>query len=165
MKIFILNLIIIFGCDSRNSSSRQLKVEGESITTSNYKYTIHSDDQRELIKDSIVVVFYIPTDKQIEEQKKSLGEDNFLVIVDDNNYYNSLAIEFLDSLKIKVVFSLEENFTFETIDKKIYHINRSELTNKYWGALFFNGVDKPIFIDVMKIKEYPALRNLPNTNR
>jgi len=113
--------------------------------------------QRNQIDDAItgkVVVIYIPTDEQIENQKERIGEDNFRRVVDDNTYYNSLAIKFLDSLKIEVVFSDKEIFKFKTLNGTNYNINRHNLTDKEWGALYFNSIDEPMPIIITKINEY-----------
>lgn len=85
---------------------------------------------------SNVVIFLYPNEKTIESIKDRLGDD-FYIIADDANYYNSVAIEFLESKNISYVSVCDSSqiiirkkgFQDMVIDKK---------TDNSWYAILYN---------------------------
>lgn len=92
-----------------------------------------------------------PNSEKIEKLKKENSEDDYNTIVDDNLYYMSTSIEYLDSVKVKRVERQSEgSVTFKTTKGVVYKFNVDSL---YWGILLFNGREKPIESDMTYINQ------------
>ena len=61
-------------------------------------------------------IFY-PSDIQIEEIKKTLGEEAFYLVADDNNWYQGMAIETIDSVGIDKITARGQYLTLNGENK------------------------------------------------
>lgn len=92
--------------------------DGQSKTPQLNKTSTTDSDT---IIDNSVVLFVGPSDIEIEELKKEHGEDNFYIIADDANAYDSEALEIVEKKNLKSIFTQKRLLTFtnerHTIDK------------------------------------------------
>lgn len=96
-------------------------------------------------------VLISPNLKKLEKLKKENTEDDFNTIVDDNQYYMATSIQYLDSLKVKILHrNSEGTLVFKTIHGTIFKFQADSV---YWGVLFFNGRTKPLEADMTAINQ------------
>ena len=104
----------------------------------------------------------IPTNKQIEYLKNKIGNDDFYIAADDNNYYISNLILLLDSFDINVEIAKKRKITFKGLIED-YGMNldptQQNIDTIYWGLVLFNSIGNPIFVDIVdpdieKLKDY-----------
>ena len=99
-----------------------------------------------------------PTEEQIEQIKKDEGEENFYTIADDYNWYQSLAIEVLDSAGIRQEDATRRYVTFKG-DQKSWTLDLRKANLPAWNMVLFKTNKEPIVvpaIDLTKesVREY-----------
>jgi hypothetical protein len=67
-----------------------------------YITTQEDESKTEMIDFDCAILIY-PTDRQVEEMKKAMGEEDFYIVADDNNCYQATVIDLIDSLNIMKV--------------------------------------------------------------
>lgn len=132
-KIIILVLILTISCKKN---------------TENEFYEINLTDK--------TVVGIIPDSTQVEELIKKFGEDDFSIIVDDVNWYDSQIYEVLDSLKINYI-NTDKRYIRITTPKDQMKVNNDTSRIK-WRYIYFDGIkisEKDVFeiIDLDKLQE------------
>lgn len=87
----------------------------------------------------------IPDTSWINEQQRSMSEDEWNTIVDDHQYYQSLAEETLETNGIKVVYRFNERryIRFVKRNGRTFTIDRAKKED-IWGLILFNGKDDPV---------------------
>lgn len=106
------------------------------------------------ISEDCIVLIY-PTDQQIAESKEEIGEEDFYIIADDNNFYMSNLIEFMKKINVTTITSNKRILKFignsedyiVNLDKQ----NAPKLAS--WNAILFNKNREPIFIDIANFDE------------
>lgn len=107
-----------------------------------------------IIKNELIIVFLFFLEKEIKKIKREKGEDNFFIIVDDENSYcvniNEILVD--ENYKMKIIESGFIKFN----DNKIF--DKSKVDNKWLVIIYVNGkiwivffVD--LFMVLSKLKE------------
>ena len=102
------------------------------------------------------VYYYKPNLNKIDSLKKTLGEDNFYIIADDNNAYFSEIVQKLDNNIIKLE-TRSINFKDENIT-----INLDSLNNN-WGIIEYSKGNKPKIFSFVDYNLY-LINNITNEN-
>jgi hypothetical protein len=90
--------------------------------------------------DCAVVVY--PTHEQIEEMKKTEGEDAFYTIADDANFYQTHALQVLDSAGVKTVGTKKQFIKFVGGERQwTLDIRKQNLAA--WNLILFNKSKTP----------------------
>lgn len=93
----------------------------------------------------VCAVSVIPDTTWLGQQQRSMSEDSWNAVVDDQQYYEQMAIDTLNKLKIPDEFSSREKryIMFVKFDKTEFIIDLCKIKDA-WGLILFNGVDNPI---------------------
>jgi hypothetical protein len=144
--LFIIALVligIIYSCNA-HPSQKEEKISKKS------KSTTKSVNQDSLIDFPCAVLVY-PSSQTIALLKKTGSDNDFYTAADDNQYYMSQCIDYLDSVKTKKITRESKGVaSFKAITGKTYKI---QLDSLYWGVLLFNGKSKPIEADITMIQD------------
>ncbi len=156
MKYIGIFLFVLLGCVGRqnNEASEDIDTKTKKLFSQNYA-------ENKLIVDSAAAVFYTPKDSQLVELRKELG-DSYAEVINDNQYYTSKALMILDSLKINVIHTKNYEIIFKGQRKEEFIINRLNFENKYWGLIFFNGIDTPEVVSLTEMSEKLSIFNCSN---
>jgi hypothetical protein len=120
-------------------------------------YLTKATDSAEIIDFDCAVLIY-PTEQQMEETKNTLGDDNFYIVADDNNWYQGRAIGLLDSLNIRHETAGGKYLTLKGRTKTwTLDIRKDNLPA--WNLIFFKTTKEPRIIptaglSITEIKEY-----------
>lgn len=161
----------LLSCSKRegNTTSQADSLDSEplysALTLDEYKEFYNSDSTminggvlEDLTIDFDCAVLIYPTEEEINKMKKSYGEDDFYIIAENNNWYQGMAIEMLDSVGIKKVTVHGDSLRFEGENKTWgFDLKRDSLTG--WNIIFFSRTKGPQIISTVdlttqKIKEY-----------
>lgn len=96
---FLIFLAICLSCD------KAPKHTGKTITlpeVEQYKPPVKSDTLIVEAGCCYTAISYIPDSLQLERMKKQLGEEDFYIMADDANFYQSEAAGFLEGSKLAV---------------------------------------------------------------
>lgn len=89
-----------------------------------------------------------PSSHTIDSLKK-VNEEDFYIAADDNMFYMAQAMNFLDSMQVKMVYKDSEGtLAFQWAGGQSTGMNLSKL---YWRVLLFNGKTKPIEADITSL--------------
>ena len=121
----------------QNSADSLLKLE--SYLTSSITDSVKS---QKINFNCAVIVF--PNKEQIEAMKNDNGDD-FLTIAEDASYYQTTALQILDSLKIKSLGSTKNYVTFSG-DLGEWTLNVRKKGLPEWNLIFFNTKKEPQII-------------------
>jgi hypothetical protein len=99
-----------------------------------------------------------PTEAQIEQMKKTEGEENFYVGADDSNFYQSQAIQILDSLGIKSESASRQFIKFVGVNNS-WTLDIRKKNLPAWNLILFKKDKTPeavptISLTVEKVKDY-----------
>lgn len=97
----------------------------------------------------------IPDTSWINEQQRNMSEDEWNTIVDDHQYYQSLAEDTLEANGIKVVYRFNERRYIKFVKRngRTFTIDRTKKKD-LWGLILFNGIDDPVLCnerDITKV--------------
>lgn len=110
---------------------------------------IRNEDLQVIASPCAVIVS--PNSQKIANLKTENPVDDFNTIVDDNQYYLATSIQYLDSLKVKVIHRYSEgSLIFRTTKGTIFKFPADSI---YWGVVLFNGKMKPIAADMTAIDQ------------
>jgi len=109
-------------------------------------------------------VIVVPSDEQTEEMIKEYGEDDFFTMADDAGYYQSMAMELLDSLKVATV-SAEKPYIRLLGSGDTWTLNFRRKGLPGWNIVFFHQEKVPevvpaIEVTAERIKEYFEMDDL-----
>lgn len=110
-----------------------------------------NSDTLEMINNPFVLMVQ-PTEADINQMKKEMGED-FYIMADDVMWYQSEMITHLDSLKIETRNTEDKNFSFRNEAKKVFSL-KAKITEPGWHYFYFDGktlVEKNTF-DLSNLK-------------
>jgi hypothetical protein len=172
MKYLLITLSILLGCSNVDNKSSEEIVDSSSekvytaLTLDEYKekydvknyITVDPDESKTETIDFDCAVLIYPTDEQIEEMKRQMGEEDFYIVADDNNSYQGIAISLLDSLNIKMVTAKDRYLKLQghngswTLD-----IRKENFLS--WNLIFFKRTKEPevvstVDLTIDHVKEY-----------
>ncbi len=101
--------------------------------------------------DTTCAILIFPTEKQIELMQEEHGED-FYTIADDNSFYQSQAITFLDSLNIHTIIVGSKRY-LKLIDenKKEWILDIRQNGAPGWNLIFFSSNKKPKVVPAIDV--------------
>ena len=125
----------------------------ESYLTNN----VTVDTSLQIIDYDCAILIY-PNDKQIEEMKKTEGEENFYTAADDANWYQGLAIGTMDSVGVKQI-SASGQFLRLRGKSRTWDLDVRKKNFPPWNLIFFKRDKEPEIISTVdlttqKVKEY-----------
>jgi hypothetical protein len=92
-----------------------------------------------------------PNFQKLQKLKKENPMDDFNTIVDDNEYYMAASIQYLDSLKVRIVHrNSEGTLIFKTTNGTIFKFQADSV---FWAVLLFNGRTKPLQADMTDLNQ------------
>ena len=99
-------------------------------------------------------IFTVPDSIQISKMKGKTKEEEegFYVGANDNDFYQSEAKKFLDSLNIKTIYPTTRYLKFKTKGGPILFDSKSKYTNG-WMVVLFLGDRKPKIVDFGSIED------------
>lgn len=171
---FILGFILSIGCKQKPSTVEtqsnvdSLKDSKTETSDSTYKSYYSLSDIRTntsintnlcYIVDTLCAVAILPDTLWINEQQRSMSEDDWNTIVDDHQYYQSLAEDTLETNGIKVFYRLNDRrfIKFVKNNGQVFTIDKQKKKDM-WGLILFNGIDDPVIWGDMEINT--ALREI-----
>ena len=114
----------------------------------------------------IVGVFFGPNEAEVERINRENGE-GVSEYVDDSQYYQRLAYDFLNQKGIKTIFTTSRYLFFTKDNGEVFEIDRDKLNLKDWGVYIFDGKQDPLlvgFLGDVKFNEYINYFNLKNVD-
>jgi hypothetical protein len=106
-----------------------------------------------LIVDRQAAVFIEPDSIRIEREKKQSSEEDFYTAADDYLYYLSSVNKFLDSVKLRKLYTTDKKYIkFISNDKSEQLIKIDELP-QLWSIYFFDPRKKAKDIDMTMVWE------------
>ncbi len=96
------------------------------------------------------VIFISPNEKEINQMKERLGEDDFYTVADDINYYRSQAYDFLQSRTMKSYHTDKRFIRFTMKDGDTVYVDTEKVENK-WTIILCDGYDKPYSSDIIDL--------------
>lgn len=106
--------------------------------------------------DCAIIVY--PTIEQIDEMKKEYGEEDFYIVADDNNWYQSQAISIIDSIGVKVI-TINKRFVRLKGVQTTWDLDVRKKNLPAWNLIFFKTDKKPkiaapINLTVDEVRDY-----------
>jgi len=160
VKYFLIIGIGFFGCTKRDSITTTREEDSvtskpvySALTLDEYKEFYNSDStiaNNDLTIDFDCAVLIYPTEEEINKMKKTYGEDDFYIIADDNNWYQGMAIEMLDSVGIKKATVHGDSLRFKGEDETwSFDLKRDSLTG--WNIILFSRRKGPKVISTVDL--------------
>jgi len=84
---------------------------------------------------------------------KEYGEDDFRVIADDNNWYQSEAMALLDSLQIKTIYVHKPYIKFIG-SQQSWTLNMKRKGLPAWNIILFNEEKIPEVVSAIGLRDY-----------
>ena len=140
-------------------TTKTVEIDYESLfKLDSYLVTNIVDTSRIQTIDFDCAILVYPTDEQIEEIKKEEGADNFYTIADDNNWYQGLAIEMVDSVGINKEGASRQFIQLIGQDKT-WTLNLRKKGLPTWNMIFFKRNKEPLIIQTIsltteKVRDY-----------
>jgi hypothetical protein len=124
-----------------------------------YVTTSANASETETMAATCAILIY-PTQEQIEEMKQRMGDEDFYIAADDNNWYQGKAIGLLDSLNIKIV-TAKTRYLMLKGDNKTWILDLRKENLPSWNLIFFHRTKKPkvvstVDLDFGQVQEYFA---------
>lgn len=119
------------------------------------KRTIDGGETDTVDFDCAVLIY--PNDDQIEEMKKE-GEEDFYIIADDNNWYQGLAIEIIDSVGIKKTTTDKRFLRLKGL-QNTWDLDIRKKNLPAWNMIFFKTTKEPMIVSTIdltvdQVKDY-----------
>lgn len=89
-----------------------------------------------------IVLFVSPDSQEVAALKQQMGEEDFYVAADDENWYRSAGFDLLDSLQVAYTSTSEKKFTF-MVDGLEQDYDWSEKTPG-WFVILYDGTRAPV---------------------
>ncbi|HTH57528.1 MAG TPA: hypothetical protein VL728_15865 [Cyclobacteriaceae bacterium] len=158
MKPFstVILCIIVVACGKKQSNevstTLPVKISGSSSKSSedynaqfkleNYLAGEQTDPSKVQVIDYDCAVLIYPTHEQVEEMKKTEGEEEFYTIADDANFYQTRVIQILDSAKIKTA-GTEKQFIKFAGDRSSWTLDVRKKNLPGWNLILFSKKKAP----------------------
>lgn len=98
--------------------------------------------QRDTVITDRIVVFVSPDSQNVAALKEQMGEENFYVAADDENWYRSAGFDLLDSLHLAHTSTSEKKFRF-MVNGLEQAYDWSEKTPG-WFVILYDGKREPV---------------------
>jgi hypothetical protein len=158
MKLFtsIILCFALLACEKKKDNTNTIgpiKISASSSTKTDNNYTAQFNLENYLTGEQIdaskvqvidfnCAVLIYPTHQQVEEMKKTEGEDEFYTIADDANFYQTRAIQFLDSARIKTV-GTQKQFVKFVSGGSTWTLDVRKKNLPGWNLILFNTKKAP----------------------
>lgn len=174
MRIFIVVIFIgLLSCSRTNDTQSDISqneilstvdtnsVSVDTVTTWNYDYesfyklesylidSLSSDSTIEIVDFDCAILVY-PTSEQIDEMREADGEEDFYTAADDSNWYQSKAIEILDSLGVKQVLPKGQYLRIKG-ENRTWDLDIRKKNLLTWNLIFFNRNKEPQIISTVDL--------------
>ena len=111
----------------------------------------------EIIDIDCAILIY-PTVDQINEMKENEGEEDFYIIADDNNWYQAMAIQMVDSVGVRKKSASGQYLRLKG-QNKTWDLDIRKNGFPQWNLIFFKRTKEPQIIStvdltVEQIREY-----------
>src|SRR5687768_13593579 len=151
----LLNLLAFLGCSKEDNSmelgdsSAVAKVytaatldEFKTMYSINTYITAQAEESKTETIDFDCAILIYPTDEQIEEMKKTMGDQEFYAVTEESNWYQGRAFDLLDSLHIKKVTANARYLRLKGLNGVwILDIRKQYLPS--WNLILFKTVKEP----------------------
>jgi len=148
LQTIIIAAVFLSCGKTKETKSDSLKTASDTTKATEFDYDAlfklesylaseQSDTSKVQTIDFDCAVFIYPTDEQIEELKKTEGEDNFYVGADDSNFYQSQAIQLLDSVGIKTADPEKKQFLKFIGSQNNWTLDIRKKNLPAWNLIFF----------------------------
>ena len=156
------NKLINNTTDSVGTLEKVEKVEKvETIDATNYDYAelfkLDSyltknaiDEERLETVDYDCAILIYPTESQIEEMKRTEGEETFYIAADDSNWYQGQAIGIIDSLGIKT-FTAKGRYLRLKGQRETWDLDIRKKNLPAWNLIFFKRSKEPEIISTIDL--------------
>lgn len=127
------------------SASNSTKTDDEyaaQFKLENYLAGEQNDASKVQVIDFDCAVLIYPTHEQVEEMKKTEGEDEFYTIADDANFYQTRAIQLLDSAGIKTA-GTQKQFVKFVGGRSSWTLDVRKKNLPGWNLIFFSKKKAP----------------------
>lgn len=168
-QYLLLCAIVLTSCSQKKdqagnalSSDRVSSLSDSSIANSNPEtdawkldtyLTQESPDTASIQRiTSDCAVFIYPTDDQIDELTRENGEEDFSTIADDSNYYQSIAMDLLDSARITTVTASRHYIKF-TGENNTWLLDIRKKGAVTWGIILFTKTKQPEIVSAIDLTE------------
>jgi hypothetical protein len=94
------------------------------------------------VVDSTCAVLIYPTAEQLKALQEALGAD-FDLLIDDNTYYQGLAIEMLDSIDVETINAEKRFITFKGEKSGTWTLDIRKQGAPAWNLIFFKASKEP----------------------
>lgn len=130
------------------NTTQPIKISGSALAKADDEYNAqfklenylageHTDASKVQVIDFNCAVLISPTHEQIEEMKKTEGEDEFYTIADDANFYQTRAIELIDSVGIKTAGTQKQFIKFVGSESS-WTLDIRKKNLPAWNVILFN---------------------------
>lgn len=164
LRFGLLIIVGLLGCspsdkDVSNRTTDSLANEKvyTAATLDEYKsmyamesYQTQIDDSKAETIDFDCAILIYPIDVQIEEMKRTLGEEDFYVVADDNNWYQGIAIEMIDSVGIDKITARGQYLKLQG-ENKIWTLDIRKDNMPSWNLIFFKRTKEPQIIPTVDL--------------
>jgi len=156
IKYLPLLALILTACTKKESTTKNLDPNDSSTilkTPDRQKRVFNKQESDTMTITSKTAVFYVPDNKRIEERKKAVGEEAFMMGADDYLFYLNNSQEFLEKQKLTVnITEHEKILQFILTDKSKVYVKLDTL-QELWGIFLFDPRTAPKLIDMVTIEE------------
>lgn len=152
--IHLLLSLVFVGCINQTKNDNAVVsspgidslVTGESLN-------MLADGNDTFIIDKKCAVLYSPDSARIEQRKKQVGEDKFLIGADDYLFTMHNATDFLDSNKVTIVDAADKKYLRFVNSYKSEIVIRIDTLPALWGIYFFDPAKQVKEVDATNIEE------------
>lgn len=174
MRVLIILLIMLAACSpktmqketttSKSDSTKKVQKEDEEMASyEKIDHLLSSTvvDTSECITIDKKIAIMTTDTTWIEEQRKSMSEEDWSEVVADHKFYQAEALAALNKAGITTEnFSNNKRYLrFVKNGKKIVYLNKSKLRDK-WGLILFNPDKNPVFWNSTNIDD--AIKDVYN---
>ena len=155
LKYLPLLLLTVTSCSGKIEKKDKASLQESLIDTSGkVKDTLANVDNSDtLIIDRKAAVFYLPDSLQIEKRKKEIGEENFYIGADDYLNYLHTSNDFLDSVKLPVLYAENKKYLKFIGNNNSQTIIRLDTLSELWGIYLYDPGKKEKLVDMLTIEE------------
>lgn len=168
--LFLSILLCTCGKIKENTATAADSLKTDSIKTETFDYNSQFKLENYLINERSLdtskiqtitadcAILIYPTDEQIEEMKKTEGEEDFYVGADDSNFYQAQASQTIDSVGVTIKTATKQFLKFNG-NQKTWLLNIRKKNLPAWNLIFFNRNKSPevvptIMLTKEKVKSY-----------
>jgi hypothetical protein len=123
---------------------------------------VTNDSTLEIVDRDCAILIY-PTLEQIEEMKRTEGEENFYIGADDANWYQAQVIDTLDYVAIKTITASRQYVRLKG-RKRIWDLDIRKKNLPAWNVILFKTTKEPQIVSmtdltVDEVKTYFEIRD------